>query len=176
MFIIFTKKHPVGIKKGQCSKVSNQSAKEFLGENYAKEISEDEYNEWSKAFAEEKENLAKGLLDESVKMSKAGKQVILDDRIRQLNDLKDFYSPSDLTIETSQNEFVKLHQSAGAAKNKKDNEAKEHKKSLESMYIEELKAYIDENKLTVDIEENATQEDIVTLVLLTEESKKKEGE
>lgn len=173
MYLIFTKNHPVGIKKGQCSKLSDQSAKEFLDENYAKEISEDEYNEWVKAFKEDQEEIAKGLIDDSVAAKKSAKQDVLEDRINQLKDLKGFYDTKKLTVDTTQKEFVKINQQAKDAQEQSVVSDKEHEKELSGKSIEELKEYISKKELEVDLEEAVTQEDIVTLILLTEESKKK---
>jgi len=173
MFIIFTKKHPVGINKGQCSNLLDQAAKEFLDEKYAKEISEEEYNEWAKAFKEDKEKLAQDLIDDSKKQAKSEKQSVLEDRISQLKDLKGFYNPKDLTVNTTQKEFVKINQQAKDAQEQSVEADKEHEKELAGKSIEELKEYIDENELEVELEDDATKEDIITLILLTKESKKK---
>lgn len=173
MYLIFTKNHPVGIKKGQCSKIADQEAKEFLDGKYAKEINEEEYSEWLKAFKEDQEKLAQDLLDDSKKLAKSEKQSVLEDRLNQLKDLKGFFNSEDLTVDTTQAEFVKINQQAKDAQEQSVVADKEHEKELSGKSIEELKEYISENELEVDLEEALTQEDIVTLILLTEESKKK---
>lgn len=173
MFVIFIKKHQVGIEKGQCSNVPEKAGKRFIDQKYAKEISEDEHNEWVKAFKEDKEKLAQGLIDDSVAAKKSATQDILEDRLNQLKDLKGFFNPEDLKTDTSQAAFVKIHQQAKDYQEQTIVAVKEHEKDLSGKSIEELKEYISEHELEVDLEDALTQEDIVTLILLTEESKKK---
>ena len=171
MFIIFTKKHPVGIAKGHSAKIADKAAEEFLEGKFAKEISEEEYNEWLKSFREKRDEDAEKLISESKESLKKDKEEIRRDRIVQMEAFEGFYDREKLTLDLNQGEFAKLMIEAEANKSKDESETKSHKDGIHAMSIVDLEKYIKENDLTVTFDKNDSQEDVATLVLLAEEEK-----
>jgi hypothetical protein len=73
MFIEFVKEHPAGIAKGQCCKVKENDGKRFVKEEFAREISEEDFNSFKEGLKSKKEKESNNVLIQEVKELKEEK-------------------------------------------------------------------------------------------------------
>ena len=189
MIIKFVKNHISGLAKGTVHEVTTDLGKRMIDTKFAKEGTQEELNNYKKGVKAGLEERAAELQKEGLRQQSEQKEIILKARKIQLEPFEGFFDAKLVTLDMSQSYFNEVLKEADQAKNDKETvdkvesekvelDKQEHFDLIHSQSIDDLKKYIEETELKVELGKNPTQPDMATLILIAEEDKgkKKDGE